>query len=256
MRELMLTAAVKASDFETACAILQGLTWMAPRRTIYRVLFFAGQPQPKGLPNKRTFQMSKMAPLWSELHQQLLRSSHIIQIAYEVLPENDFGKGTEMQFASLPGTLRWTNFPDPWRDTPVISRRKIEIPGQQHLTMAMLDNKHTYTNEMIQESHSFVRGDVEFILSRYYHLPESTGRPIQTLPSWEDLRPVDPAQKWVLNVKLNIVEDNPEKSKRALDEILAVKAELDELFDFKMIDRRVLDTRIAPPPVIPGRGPQ
>ena len=108
---------------------------------------------------------------------------------------------------------------------------------------------------MIQESYSFVRENIEFVFSRYYHLPDSPGRPVINLPAFADLRPVDPAQKWVLNVKLNVIDDNqPDKVRKASEELLAVKAELSKLFDFKIIDRRIFDTRIAPPPVIPGRG--
>jgi mediator of RNA polymerase II transcription subunit 18, fungi type len=109
---------------------------------------------------------------------------------------------------------------------------------------------------MIQESFSFVRTNVEFTFTRFYHLPDSPGRPVATLPQWTDLRPVDSAQKWVLNVKLNVAEDNqPDKMQKANEELMAVKAELDKLFEFKVMDRRVFDTRIAPPAVAPGRMP-
>lgn len=65
---------------------------------------------------------------------------------------------------------------------------------------------------------------------------------------------MDPAQKWVFNVKLTVEEENqPEKLQKANKELLTVKEELDKLFDFKIVDRRVLDTRIAPPQVIPPR---
>ena len=94
------------------------------------------------------------------------------------------------------------------------------------------------------------------MLSRYYHLPESPNRPIAHLPAWNDLRPVDPAQKWVLNVKLNVAEDEqPEKLTKANEELMRNKAEFDKLFDFKVVDRRIFDTGIAPPPIIPGRRP-
>ncbi|KAI1745800.1 mediator complex, subunit Med18 [Xylaria scruposa] len=261
MHELFLTASVKQCDFDTACAVLQGLSWMTARRTIYRVLFFAGQPQPKGLagapppPNvlPRTAQ-----PLWGELHKQLLRSSYVLQAAYEVSPEADFGKenAATMDFTRLPATLRWTDLPDPLRDSPITSRKKIEIPFLNSLPRVMMDNKQAYINELIQESYSFNRGDLEIVLSRYYHLPESQGRPIPHLPAWADLRPVDPAQKWMLNVKLNVAGDGqPEKLTKANEELMRNKAEFEKLFDFKVIDRRVFDTRIAPPVVVPGRGP-
>ncbi|KAI1411193.1 mediator complex, subunit Med18 [Hypoxylon sp. FL1857] len=255
MRELFLTASVKDADFQMACAVLQGLTWMTARRSVHRILFFHGQPQPKPLKNTRAFQTSRHLLLWKELSNQLARSSYVLQIAYEIVPERDFGKENTMDFNALPGTLRWTDLPDPQRDTPVTSRKKIEIPDQTQLPVAMNDNGFRYKNEIIQESRSFVRENVEFVFSRYYQLPDSPGGPVASLPAFTDLRPLDPAQKWVLNVKLNVLDDSqPDKVKKAMEELLVVKAELDRLFDFKPIDRRVFDTRIAPPPVIPGRG--
>ncbi|KAI8634422.1 mediator complex, subunit Med18 [Xylariaceae sp. FL1651] len=260
MHELFLTASVKSGDFDTVCAILQGLTWMTARRTIYRILFFAGQPQPKGLPSVPPNLLLPRTPenkqLWGELSQQLLRSSYILQAAYEVSPETDFGNNVTVEFGRLPATLRWTDLPDPTRDSPITSRKKIDITIHGNLPSILIENKHTYTNELIQESYSFNRGDVEFLFSRYYHLPDSPGRPVQHLPAWADLRPVDPAQKWVLNVKLNVSGDGqPEKIRKANEELMRVKVEFEKLFDFKTIDRRVFDTRIAPPLVLPGRGP-
>ncbi|KAI0182972.1 mediator complex, subunit Med18 [Xylaria flabelliformis] len=267
MHELFLTASVKQGDFDTACAVLQGLSWMTARRTIYRVLFFAGQPQPKGLagpPPPPNVLPRAAQPLWGELHKQLLRSSYVLQAAYEVSPETDFvGKENAtatMDFTRLPATLRWTDLPDPLRDSPITSRKKIEIPFLNSLPRVLMENKQTYINELIQESYSFNRGDLEIVLSRYYHLPESQGRPIPHLPAWADLRPVDPAQKWMLHVKLNVVAagdggGQPEKLTKANEELMRNKAEFEKLFDFKVIDRRVFDTRIAPPVVIPGRGP-
>ncbi|KAI3323896.1 mediator complex, subunit Med18 [Xylariaceae sp. AK1471] len=260
MHELFLTASVKQGDFDTACAVLQGLSWMTARRTIYRILYFAGQPQPKGLPNPPSpgiLPRQHENQLWMELNKQLLRSSYILQAAWEVSPETDFGKDTPMDLPRLPATLRWTDLPDPLRDSPITSRKKIEVPFVRSLPNVLVDNKHTYTNELIQESYSFNRGDLEIVLSRYYHLPKSEpGRPVQKLPAWVDLRPADPAQKWVLNVKLNVSEDSqPEKLAKANEELMRNKVEFEKLFDFKVVDRRVFDTRIAPPPVIPGRGP-
>ncbi|KAI1485648.1 mediator complex, subunit Med18 [Biscogniauxia mediterranea] len=251
MRELFLTATVPASDFDVACAIFQGLTWMTARQTAYRILYFAGQPVPKGLPNMRNLRMTPLAPLWNELSRQLSRSSYVLQTRYEVSPTADFGKDTGMDFNNSKGTLLWTDLPDPLRDTPIISRKKVEIPDQTFLPTILADNSHTYTSELIQQSYSFVRENVEFVFSRYYHLPESPGRPVPVLPAWKDLRPADPAQKWVLNVKLNVPDDSqPEKIRKANDELMAVKAELEKLFDFKIIDRRVFDTRITPPKVV------
>lgn len=258
MHESFLTASVDRDDFHTACAILQGLSWMTARRTIYRILFFAGQPQPRGLPTAPPAGILRQQDkqLWVELNKQLLRSSYILQAAYDVSPETDFGQETAMDFNRLPATLRWTELPDPSRDSPITSRKKIEIPFPHLLPKILMENKQQYTNELIQESYSFNRGDLEIVMSRYYYLPDSPGRPVPQLPAWADLRPVDSTRKWVLNVKLNVAEDGqPEKISKANEELMRNKAEFEKLFDFKAVDRRVFDTRIAPPPVIPGRGP-
>ncbi|OTB03471.1 hypothetical protein M426DRAFT_178372 [Hypoxylon sp. CI-4A] len=256
MKELFLSATVKDDDFTMACAVLQGLTWMSARRSIHRILFFHGQPAPTPLKNPRAFQQSRYIQLWKELSSQLARSSYILQIAYEVLQDRDFGKETTMNFNSTPGTLQWIDFPDPLRDTPVTTRKKIEIPEQPNLPNALTDNGFRFKNEIIQESYAFVRENVEFVFSRYYRINlEENNSPAATLPAWADLRPVDPARKWVLNVKLNVLDDSqPDKVRKANEEILAVKAELDKLFDFKVIDRKAFDTRIAPPPVVTIRG--
>ena len=147
MHELFLTASVKSGDFDTACAILQGLSWMTARRTIYRILFFAGQPQPKGLPkplHPSTLPRQQEKQLWADLNKQLLRSSYILQATYEVAPEVDFGKESTVDLNRLPATLRWTDLPDPLRDSPITSRKKIEIPFPHSLPGSLVANGHTY----------------------------------------------------------------------------------------------------------------
>lgn len=150
MYELFLTATVRKDDFAMACAILQGLTWMEARRETRRVLYFAGppQPQPRGLPNGHRSVRPPPVPaaqaLWTELAKQLVRSSYILQVDYEVSPDaGDFGADRAADLNAAPGTLRWTDLPDPLRDTPVTQRKKVEIPDQRNLLAAMADNGHT-----------------------------------------------------------------------------------------------------------------
>jgi mediator of RNA polymerase II transcription subunit 18 len=109
-------------------------------------------------------------------------------------------------------------------------------------------------SELIQETFTFVRDNVEFALSRWYHLPQSppASAPGAALPAWSELKPMDPARKWMFTVALNVMEDNqPEKMKKANDELLHIRTELEQMFEFKSIDRRVFDTRIAKPVVVP-----
>ncbi|KAI0393561.1 hypothetical protein F5Y17DRAFT_431976 [Xylariaceae sp. FL0594] len=292
MHELFLTASVNPTDFDTVCAILQGLTWMTARRSVYRVLYFAGQPQPTGLPKlpaRGMLPRQQERQLWADLHKQLLRSSYILQAHFEVPSEADFGKEAPMDLPHLPATLRWTDLPDvlkepqtalrkknlppapnvpvpvaePVKDSPIISRKKIDIPFSAGLVLALSENKQTYKNELIQEVYSFHKEKLEISLSRYYYIPAESNaggrRPAPQLPAWDALRPVDDDaahNKWVLNLKLNVSEDEqPENLAKAQEELMRHKTEFEKLFEFQMLDRRVFDTRIAPPPVIPGRGP-
>lgn len=154
MRELFLTAVVKDSDFTMSCAVMQGFAWMTARKSYHRILFYDCDPQPKPLKNVRAFQQSRHPQLWRDLSNQLGRTAYILQIAYEVNLDKDFGKGTTMDFNSLPGTLRWMDLPDPAKAMPVISRKKeaegpeqlatirkkIEIPDQTMLPTALTDN--------------------------------------------------------------------------------------------------------------------
>ena len=80
-----------------------------------------------------------------ELAKQLARSSYVLHLEYEVSPDaGDFGgAGVAVDLNAAPGTLRWTDLPDPLRDTPVIQRKKVEIPDQRNLLAAMADNGHT-----------------------------------------------------------------------------------------------------------------
>lgn len=120
------------------------------------------------------------------------------------------------------------------------------------------DCKFSFRAELVQETYTFIRDNIEFVLSRNYYIPTAAAQtgPSQQLPAWSDLKPVDPARKWILNVKRDVIEDNqPEKMKQAQKGLMEVKAELEPLFTFFPIDRRVFDTRITPPPMIPGQHP-
>lgn len=147
MHELFLTAVVGDGDFDMACAILQGLTWMTARHNVYRISLFTGQPQPRGLTNLRSVQTTQQqarayAPFWENLSKQLTRSSYILKLMHEVSIESDFGNDSEVDLNSLAGTLCWTDFPDPLRDTPVTQRKRIDIPDQKNLLLVMHDNGH------------------------------------------------------------------------------------------------------------------
>ena len=52
----------------------------------------------------------------------------------------------------------------------------------------------------------------------------------------------------MLMVKLCVLEDNdPEKIKTAMNELMEIRTKMEALFDFKPVDRRDFDTRVPPP---------
>lgn len=144
MYELFLNAVVKDADFEMACAVLQGLTWMSARHNVYHISFYSGSPEPKGLPALRSVQQSRspQLPLWNELGKEFRRSSYVFQLAHEVSIDKDFGNGDAVDLNTVPGTLRWTEFPDPPREKGqlVMQRKKIDIPDQRNLLSMMTSN--------------------------------------------------------------------------------------------------------------------
>lgn len=73
--------------------------------------------------------------------------------------------------------------------------------------------------------------------------------PAARLPPWASLTPVDAQNRWVLQVKAHVLEDNkPDLLRKAQDQLLAIRTELDGVFDFRAIDRKCHDTRIIQVP--------
>ena len=106
----------------------------------------------------------------------------------------------------------------------------------------------------------FFRDEVEFCLTRHYFLKpigehtalERQSQPaslLSTLPAWNELTAVDVQNRWVLQVKAHVVQDNqPDEIRKVQDHLLAIRNELDGVFNFRSIDRKVHDTRVAQQP--------
>ncbi|GAB0133334.1 hypothetical protein EsDP_00001746 [Epichloe bromicola] len=284
MYELFLTALVEDSDFEAACAFLCGFCDMRlPWEKVDRVLYFQGPPQPAGITNQssieKRFMRKDTALLWKELHQNLSRQSCILQARYEVDKELDLEPtGSPMDLDNLQGVLRWADFPDPPHGRPLITQRKtVEIWEQEKLPSILRDNNFRYRcvvvvhdprlitdfcnrfkTEVLEESYYFFRGDVRFVLLRHlftrgiedYTPLEARGgqqpAPATMLSAWEATTPVDSQKRWFLLVKRHVVQDNnPDEIRKAQDQLLSIRGELEGAFEFRAIDRKVHDTRIA-----------
>ncbi|GJN83994.1 mediator complex subunit Med18 [Purpureocillium lilacinum] len=263
MYELFLTALVEDADFQAACAVLGGFCAMPPWETVNRVLYFQGPPRPAGISNQSSIDkpMRKdVAFLYKDLHQNLSRQSFVLQARYEILKDRDMGPSSAPQdLDAAAGILRWADFPDPPTARPVLTQRKVvELWEQKKLPSVMRDNNYQFKTETVEELYRFFRDDIEFCLSRQYFLKRindymplgptqhNTTEPFQTLPAWDALTPMDGQNRWVLQIKAHVLQDNkPDEIRKAQDQLMAIRGELDGVFDFKTIDRKVHDTRLA-----------
>lgn len=155
MYELFLTALVEDKDFNAACAVLSGFCAMSPWETVNRVLYLQGPPRPSGITNQSSIDKplrKDLALLWKELHQSLSRQSCILQIRYEIVKDRDMGpSAAPMDLDSMPGVLRWADFPDPPHGRPLLTQRKmVEIWEQKKLLPIMRDNNYRYAGSQIR----------------------------------------------------------------------------------------------------------
>ncbi|CAK7234833.1 hypothetical protein SEUCBS140593_009080 [Sporothrix eucalyptigena] len=280
MHELFITAVVPDADIERAKALLQGLSGMTARHNVTRVLYFAGPQQPRGLAVKRSIPQPiqpAQGRLWAELHQQMVRQSFVLQARYPVnvgelgAPASSSPGSAAIVAGSAPGTLRWTDLPDPTGGNSATGivrlatqRKKIELVETRNLPAILTDNGHHFKSELIEESFLFYNNGNEYALVRYHRLPSAAPAapgtlptPLTSLPSWDDITgnspsssipSVDPSRQWLFFVRRHVVGDtSPEKMKKALDELEAARVQLTGIFAFKPVDRRAHDTRIERP---------
>lgn len=169
MYELFLTALIEDGDLEPACSILEGYCGMRPWETVHRVLYFQGPQKPAGIPNQSSIEKpirKETAMLWKELHHSLNRQSFILQARYDLqhlkawqaaTADSTATAGTDAgsypappaaassDLNTIPGILRWTDFPDAPQGRPNITqRKKVELWDQKKLLSVMNDNKHQY----------------------------------------------------------------------------------------------------------------
>jgi mediator of RNA polymerase II transcription subunit 18 len=268
MYELFLTALIEEGDLQAALSILTGICGMQSWHSIQRVLYFqcaSATGRPTGFQNYKSLDKPlRRDTEWflKELNAALSRQSFIMQARYDVVKDRDMGPNAkEMDFDAMSGILRWTEFPSAPQGRPHIThRKKIELWEQKKIWSLMADNSCMFKTEVIDECYRFYRDDVEFCLTRQFFLrpiedytpveqrQATTAPPVSQLPAFEELTPVDAQNRWVLQVKAHVMKDNdPEAPKKAQGQLEAIRVELEGVFDFKSIDRKVHDTRVAQP---------
>lgn len=104
------------------------------------------------------------------------------------------------------------------------------------------------TSDQIEHAYLFFRDDIEICLHRLMLTgprDQQQPSPANPLPPWDNLTNVDDLQQWMLQIKLHVLEDNkPDEVRKAHEELSALKAELEGVFQFETIDRLFFDSRV------------
>jgi mediator of RNA polymerase II transcription subunit 18 len=107
--------------------------------------------------------------------------------------------------------------------------------------------------EIIEEGYRFIQGNVIILLHRYLDIPSGlqvTANGPQAnfgtvLPSYDSLVPFDSENKWIVTARVDVLNANDQEYvQKGIDELLSVKEAFEGLFDFKVLERRMLDTRV------------
>jgi mediator of RNA polymerase II transcription subunit 18 len=98
-----------------------------------------------------------------------------------------------------------------------------------------------------------VNGNVVIFLHRYLDTPsglQETANGSQAsfrtaLPTYESLVPFDSENKWIVTAKVDVFNANDQEHvQRGIDELLSIKDAFEGCFDFPVLERRMLDTRV------------
>jgi mediator of RNA polymerase II transcription subunit 18 len=125
-----------------------------------------------------------------------------------------------------------------------------QVPSSANYVSSSQLNKSRFTREIIQECYRFIHSNVIFELSRYLQLPDDGGNKAQPkistqLPPFQQLTPFDAENKWILTASVRVINGNdPDQMQQGIGELTAIKSEFEGCFDFRMVDRHTLDTRV------------
>ncbi|KAH8892479.1 hypothetical protein GQ53DRAFT_822695 [Thozetella sp. PMI_491] len=252
MHELFLTAIIADSDVPQARAILRGICATRERHGFSHLVFYhqpAAVGQPQGLPALKGIQKHSHAAnlkQWAELHQIFTKLSFVVQVRYD-LDENALKQGNEpASDAAKLGVFRWNDIPEPTGPRAVIhvQRRMLEIKDK-NLDRILQENKMARKSHAIEETYKWYRDGLEFTLSRVYGLnPDLLSPPDQDGPALPPLSQLDPIlPSWTLIVRTIAPDSTPAQVQQAVAQLHEIHAKLMGVFEFKLFDRRVHDTR-------------
>ncbi|KAM0132832.1 hypothetical protein ACHAP3_005647 [Botrytis cinerea] len=245
MHELFLSASVDSEDVSHSLRVLQGYCGMIPQHSIRRRLVFEGprsRNNLKGLdPSFLKAQPPNKQFWWKSLNEQLIRQSYVLTLIYDVdksqfgqpAKELDGGEGQPglLPCDEVPGTIRWTDLPDPANAAVVNSRMFIAIDNEKSLCRLLQASSHR----------------------RYFEIPsefqevDSSSRPKvnSRLPPFELLEPFDAEDKWILTASIEVQNGaDPDHMKSAMAELSGAQEEFKGCFALKAADRHTFDTKV------------
>ncbi|KAK0670875.1 mediator complex, subunit Med18, partial [Cercophora samala] len=250
MHELFLSSVIKDHEVPKLLALLGGFTEMRERHQFTRVQHFEPSPAVKGILTIKELQKERHtnASHWNELHQILTKQPCAIQVRTHIT-EYEIESAKKGEAVSIPADksrlLRWTELPDPpsQRLPPYITQRRTVEIADAKLEKILADNKFSRVSNIFEESYHWWQRDhfTEFALIRTWIAEDSLpSDQVMNLAAREPYAPY-----WMLYVRA-LVESSPEKMQQAQTQLEKVRDQFREVLDFKVFDRRAMDTRILP----------
>jgi len=257
MHELFLTATVSNEAVNTAVKILQGLSYMTPTPILRRRLVWDAPKTRKNIEATFIQKQGTKAPLWKILNEQLMRQPYIVQIVYDLEKDQfptpssqDSEADSTVDCDKLEGSLQWYEVPEPG-EKRCNSRQYIHMDNEPGLCTLLQSMNYRFAAELLEEGYQAVHENIIFNLTRYLTFPsqetDDSGQPKinSRLPPFEEIKPYDPENKWMLTAKVRVMSGNDtETMKEALKELLAIKEQCEGCFNFKVYDRLIFDTRV------------
>lgn len=107
-------------------------------------------------------------------------------------------------------------------------------------------------SQSLREIYNFYRDNVTFTLSRELQrkqqqngVMEADGSTLQASSDIRDYIPFDGENKWVLKASVEVTDEKEGPLvQRGIEELLKVQSDLAGLYEFSILDRAVLDTRV------------
>ncbi|KAG0652276.1 hypothetical protein D0Z07_0959 [Hyphodiscus hymeniophilus] len=264
MHELFLISHCSDEDVPKATKLLQGFCEMAPVSIINRRLIWEAPQVPKqrGLdPQFLMRQPQHRLPLWKALQDSLTRQAYYVNLVYGVSRDqfasvatdvrNEEGREREqLSLDDMPGSLYWVDWPDPKSSRPVNSRNAASMDNERGLCSLMRSMGYKLNKEIIEEGFRFIHGNVIIHIHRYFDTPSTVQEVVKAtfstaLPSYESLIPFDSENKWIVKAQVDVLNANDQDHvQKGIDELLSVRDAFDGYFDFPVLERRMLDTRV------------